>query len=66
MKEPNVYKYTWQLPHGTKRFQGIAHGNTWADALSHILEYHPKRTNIQWVRSFEMCSLNEHPNVEDE
>ena len=34
------------MPNGKKRFNGITHGNSWDEAVSHIGKYHPKRCNI--------------------
>lgn len=45
-----TYRYTWTLPKGKRRFEGIAHGNTWKEALANIHRYHPKRYNIRRVK----------------
>jgi len=41
------YRYTYTMPKGKKRFEGIGHGHSWINALDNINKYHPKRSNIR-------------------
>ena len=47
MTEPKRFTYTWSLPKGSNRFDGVAFGKSWEDALESIHRYHAKRTNIR-------------------
>jgi len=48
--EVKPYRYSFTMPRGTKRFEGIAHGNSWSEALKNIHAYHPKRSNIRRLK----------------
>ncbi len=45
--ESKPHRYTYTMPKGKKRFDGIAHGSTWDEAKANTKRYHPKRSNIR-------------------